>query len=298
MSSSKVSDAIPMTDFYGESTSWPIADVIHCEQLSIRSALYDWQIKPHRHGDLTHIFYVTSGKGVARLDNRTLNVKVGDLLVVPNQCVHTFRWEKDCGGYVLTIALPLLGKLEQILQTQPWDYKVGEIYTVGDDKDFLNSLFAMLNDEYQGNKPNREVFVESLVTSFSIWLNRQYLSSEKSEALKNNKSLVKIDKFFQLLEEHYTVHHDVEWYAQKIGVTAAHLSTLCKSHQQKSALAIIHRRILVEAQRSLIYTGSTAANIAEKLGFADAAYFNRFFKRMTGLTPKMFRTQKRLVDTI
>jgi AraC family transcriptional activator of pobA len=55
-------------------------------------------------------------------------------------------------------------------------------------------------------------------------------------------------------------------------------------------LKVIHQRLITEAQRNLIYTGKTAADIALSLGFSDPAYFNRFFKRMTGQTPKNFRT--------
>jgi AraC family transcriptional activator of pobA len=39
----------------------------------------------------------------------------------------------------------------------------------------------------------------------------------------------------------------------------------------------------------LLYTGESAARIAVALGFEDASYFSRFFRRMTGLSPSRFR---------
>jgi AraC family transcriptional activator of pobA len=35
----------------------------------------------------------------------------------------------------------------------------------------------------------------------------------------------------------------------------------------------------------------TVAQVADVLGFADPAYFSRFFKRLTGLSPSDFRSQ-------
>jgi AraC family transcriptional activator of pobA len=49
--------------------------------------------------------------------------------------------------------------------------------------------------------------------------------------------------------------------------------------------------VLLEAKRSLIYTSMTVAQVADALGFADPAYFSRFFKRLSGLSPSDFRDQ-------
>ena len=44
----------------------------------------------------------------------------------------------------------------------------------------------------------------------------------------------------------------------------------------------------------LCYTGGSAAAIAAELNFPSPAYFNRFFKRETGLTPGEFRKKNRI----
>jgi AraC family transcriptional regulator, transcriptional activator of pobA len=56
---------------------------------------------------------------------------------------------------------------------------------------------------------------------------------------------------------------------------------------------LIARRLLEAAQRDLVFTPSPVQKVAYSLGFSDPAYFNRFFRRMTGTTPGAFRPQER-----
>ena len=72
----------------------------------------------------------------------------------------------------------------------------------------------------------------------------------------------------------------------------ATLNTLCRALAGQSALQIVHQRIVLEAKRDLIYTSLTINQLADSLGFADPAYFSRFFRRMTGLSPRDFRRRE------
>ncbi|MDB5849365.1 MAG: transcriptional regulator, AraC family [Rhodoferax sp.] len=56
-----------------------------------------------------------------------------------------------------------------------------------------------------------------------------------------------------------------------------------------SSLQVIHSRLANEAQRDLVYTANSIRQLADRLGFEDEAYFSRFFRKQTGLTPRQFR---------
>ncbi|RYD96416.1 MAG: AraC family transcriptional regulator, partial [Sphingobacteriales bacterium] len=58
----------------------------------------------------------------------------------------------------------------------------------------------------------------------------------------------------------------------------------------KPAIKHIHDRLVLEARRLLFLTNDSLKEIAYGLGFSDASYFNRFFKRETGTTPADYRT--------
>jgi AraC family transcriptional activator of pobA len=50
---------------------------------------------------------------------------------------------------------------------------------------------------------------------------------------------------------------------------------------------------MLEAERDLLYTALSIKEIAYSLGFQDAAYFTRFFKKQAKLSPNDFRRSKR-----
>jgi AraC family transcriptional activator of pobA len=52
---------------------------------------------------------------------------------------------------------------------------------------------------------------------------------------------------------------------------------------------LIAGRLIEEAKRQLIFTASSVQAIALGLGFSDAAYFNRFFRRHAGNSPQAWR---------
>ncbi len=59
-----------------------------------------------------------------------------------------------------------------------------------------------------------------------------------------------------------------------------------------SPLALLHGRLLAEAQRQLLYSDRTAAEIAFDLGFSEAAYFSRMFRKATGRPPAAWRAEQ------
>jgi AraC family transcriptional activator of pobA len=282
---------IPVTAFQEESENWPLDETMHCEELSLRGEMYDWHIKAHRHLDLMQIFFVITGSGLAKVDNTDYALGAGDLLVVPQYCVHTFKWEKNSNGYVLYIARPMLSKLEHAIDNLSWAHSNGFCFSTLTQTERFTNLFASICSEYESKRSHRIVYLENLVSSLCILINRAHSDTQKIEEQKRNRGAGRVDRYLQLLEEHFTQYHTVDWYAEKVGVTASHLNSLCRKFHKQSALALIHDRLLSEAKRNLIYTAKSTHEIADMLGFSDAAYFNRFFKRLQGKTPGVFRRE-------
>ena len=99
-----------------------------------------------------------------------------------------------------------------------------------------------------------------------------------------------VSRYFELVERDVTRRHRVAEYAAELGVSPGHLNVLCGQYAGQSAKKHLHNALVTRARRMLLYTDESAARIAAALGFEDASYFSRFFRRETGLTPTAFRS--------
>ena len=100
-------------------------------------------------------------------------------------------------------------------------------------------------------------------------------------------------RFFQLVDRDVATRHRVQDYATELGVSAGHLSVLCARYAGTTAKRYVDEALTMRARRLLLYSDESAARIAGMLGFEDASYFTRFFRRETGSTPTDFRRMAR-----
>ena len=109
-----------------------------------------------------------------------------------------------------------------------------------------------------------------------------------SRAMTRNQMV--FQDFCHLLVMHYREHHEVAFYADKIHLSPRHFSLVIKEATGLSASDYIEEYILTQA-RNLLSTrpDMSVQQICYHLGFAEAPSFCRFFKRITGQTPKDYR---------
>lgn len=279
---------VPVFKLYGETTAWPTPDLIHCESIPERSRLHHWEIKPHRHSDLVQLLYVQSGQAQLQVEGSLAEVGSSSLQVVPALCVHGFRFSDDVQGYVLSLAQPLAEQLAVALDSQV--LRQPACFAVGSERRYLDALFESISAEYEQQQSGRDVMLQSLISVLLVSLSRR--AQAQSASAGPDRGREHVDAFTRLLEAHYREHLPIEHYANALNISAAHLNALCRRLAGQSALQMINQRLLLEAKRCLVYSAMTVNQVSDSLGFSDPAYFSRFFKRGTGLSPKGFRIQR------
>lgn len=99
--------------------------------------------------------------------------------------------------------------------------------------------------------------------------------------------------FRRLLKEKFKQWKKPADYARALGTTVGHLNDCVKIASGLSVTEQIQHRIVLETKRLLFFSELTMKEIGYELGFEDPVYFNRLFKKLTGLTPLSFRTSFR-----
>lgn len=156
---------------------------------------------------------------------------------------------------------------------------------------FVEDTLAKINAEYQYPSEWQQRMLAAYLMVLLTYLSRLYTEQFKDSDISMNKLLLK--NFQAKINECFREFREVNDYASLLNISAGHLSDVVKMQSGRPAIKHIHERLVMEARRLLFHTDNSLKEIAFDLGFADASYFNRFFKRETGVTPAEYRANIR-----
>lgn len=156
---------------------------------------------------------------------------------------------------------------------------------------FVEDLLSKIRVEYQQPGQWQQRMLTAYLTVLLTYLSRLYTEQFTGNDTSVDRLLLK--KFQAKIDTHFQQWHEVADYASMLHISAGHLSEVVKNQSGKPAIKHIHERLVLEARRLLFHTPHSLKEIAFDLGFADASYFNRFFKRETGVTPADYRANIR-----
>lgn len=198
-----------------------------------------------------------------------------------------------------------------------------EIYFAGFSSDFLRSLNpvkSLLDITYTIKHnpvvPLKEEMVELIEDYFKLGIRtKEHFSLENRElsrhlyycliyAISSLYSNRKVDTgnlspaerisqdFGQLVLDHYTKEKNVAFYASKLGITAAYLSTIVKQTTGRTCMEIISNMVIMDAKAQLKSTNLPIYQIADSLNFNNVSFFGKYFKRYVGVSPQEYRNSK------
>ncbi|PHR61889.1 MAG: hypothetical protein COA43_01585 [Robiginitomaculum sp.] len=282
---------IPNYGLYGEKERDVFPEYIHIESIRSRSVQHGWKFRPHRHHNLYQFFFISNGGGKYQIDGRFRELGENQVLVIAPMIIHGFKFLPKTEGWVLTI--PDI-YLQILLQHEPKSLEnlAGGIHFQCTRED-ISKQFCILFDEIAVENQRNLVLSQLSLKGYITLLIAKILTEQPKIDVDlhvplSRKQLL-MNEFKTLISEHYKKRIGVSDYAGLLGITATHLTRICKNLRGVSALKLIDDRTLLETQRLLIYTSMTIAEISYELGFNDPAHFSKYFYNKTEQNPTQFR---------
>lgn len=139
-------------------------------------------------------------------------------------------------------------------------------------------------------KPYRRKTIQNLLQS--IISDIQYIKDIADESEKHDQSTRTQDVFMQfkrLVHKYCFSERSIPFYASQLHVTPHHLSAIIRKASGQSVMYWVNRATIQKAKLLLKTNDAMGYEIADQLHFPSASAFSKFFKRETGMTPKMYQ---------
>lgn len=278
--------SVPTFYLYGEPRRVVDEHFVHVESLDDRTRPSEWTIRPHAHADLNHLFLVSNGGGTMHVDGDVLTFGAPCLLVIPAGVVHGFNWDVESSGAVVTVATSYLADLVERDKDLSGIFEQPTVVSAPAGR--IERQIAVLRYELGWAAPGHRASIDAQLLALLVAVIRQ-TGPRQASAEAPGRDAALVARFRARVEERFRSREPVETHARALGVSARRLRQACSSVARQPPTEILDQRTVLEAKRMLIYGHLTVAQTGETLGFEDAAYFSRFFRRHAGVAPGFFR---------
>ncbi|HEX4010731.1 MAG TPA: helix-turn-helix domain-containing protein [Solirubrobacteraceae bacterium] len=249
----------------------------------------------HRH-TFYMIVYIARGRGEHVIDCKRYPLRPASLYFVRPDQVHAWVYQTLPVGYTLSLS-------EQVLRakTQPDSgvHNLGLFEDLADAGQLelspgqarsIRSVFEEIVSEYEDGRTGYSSVMHAYL---HVLLTRAHrvLGDRGPDMRELCSSRPLARRFTDLVTRSGGRTQRVHEYSERLGVTPSHLAESVREVTGRTPGQIIRSAQIAEASRLLRYTDKTIGEIAYDLGFKDAAYFGRFFKREMGMTPGEFRRE-------
>lgn len=288
---------VPSYGLYGELLSGDYRDPVHHETISERSSKHDWTIRLHRHRGLAQIFLVKAGRVSYRVEDKTFTTEQPFVLFMPPGVAHGFRFDETVEGDVLSLRVSdLWGDIKTALNRTEFSAVAMLDQGACDNFDHLGAAFAQLSSVYHDMMGERDAILEALVKLILVYIAGDVGRAQSSQLAGASDRLSRDEKqaeaFCAVLEARFSEDLLVKDYAKVVGVSAPHLTRVCKRVLGSPPNELVRQRRLLEASRLLEYTTLPVSEVSYRSGFNDPSFFTRTFRRAYGVPPKFYRAQK------
>jgi len=254
----------------------------------------------HSHG-FDELVIVLKGTAMHVIDGQEFPVKSGDVFVIARDHAHQYQ---EMHGLALA---NILFDGEALMMGQ-WDIRAlpgfhalfslepafraqhnfrSRLQLSERQINRVNEIIHDLTRETEARSPGYRVMAKGLFMQLAVHLSRCYSDEPTDESL----DLLRLGDAIAYIETHYAEKISLDELAKKSHLSKRHFLRIFHDCIGRSPIDhLMHVRIQ-KAADLLRHTNRTITDIAFDCGFSDGNYFTRCFRKITGETPRQYRTE-------
>jgi AraC family transcriptional activator of pobA len=242
---------------------------------------------------------LVSGEMTLYYGDRILEINDTVLFFVNPRVPHSVVRHSKNTGYACLFTEAFIKRTE-ILKSSPL-CQAGDspiIRLNSEQASFMAGIFQKMLAVHSGEYPYKGELVRNCI---ELIIHEALRIQPSQNILQFKNAATRITHLFMdLLERQFPIERagdplrlrTAQDFALGLSVHANYLNRSVKEVTGKPTSVHIAERISAEAKALLQHTDWSVADIAYALGFEYPSYFNNYFKRMTGATPKSLRKEK------
>ncbi len=246
----------------------------------------------HRHTMHIIAYGISNSPGERWLEGKIQRERrsLGDIAIIPAGIVHRCNWNNWAQFAILAVEPELLQQVGQDLVDRD---RIELIPRFMNEQDALiQGIFSTLKDELGSNRIGGDLLIDSLKTTLAIHLLRQYCNTKpKLSNYSDGLSRSKLKQVTEYIHENLDRDLKIIKLAAIAQISPYHFIRLFRDSTGKTPRQYILRQRIEKAQYLLQHEELSIAEIAAIVGFCDQSHFTRYFKRITGITPKKLKAE-------
>ena len=271
---------------------------IHCLNLNVKEHIKE-VLHPHYH-EYIEILYSLEGSCDVFINNKILNFKAGDLLVINSGESHDLIFDHDDTNYIVIKVLPeILYSSEQpvfeMKYTIPFLVENSESkrhFTSEElENDYMGDTIKHVMNEWQTRDYGFELAMRADILKIFLWILR-YWHKNNMDAISqfdySDETLHIIQQSLEYISKNYATLTESE-VAEFCNLSYSYFSRMFKKVMNKSFSEYLTDYRITKAEQLLSSTDKSVAEIAEAVGFSSPSYFIHQFKVKKNISPKQYR---------
>lgn len=264
------------------------SDVLLLDELVVADAY-----PSHFRSEATNILLLTAGIIKGRVNLQAIEVCAPAIVVIfPEQTLEFSQSSEDAQGKVLEFSYAFyerLGLRGNVALRQSF----GDQIQIGMNERGMEAmmLYVEMIKSLAQAKDNPFQMDSALNLTRAFFYGAGYYFHQAIEKRQLTRQEDIVVRFSELLAKHCSQHRNIEFYADAMNLSVKYISNVIKKSTGKTAGKLIEEYVMIEAQSLLATTNLTISQVSDRLHFPDSSTFGKYFKRLTGISPKAFRSQ-------